>query len=130
LTPSLPRGLSILLVEDDTELGAVMTRWAGWVGASMDTATLGITALALAAVKTYDAVLLDLTLPDMDGSTVYARLVGVRPALASRVIVLTGRAVSETSEAFLRRTGCPLVLKPFDLEVLARQIARVNFAAA
>jgi two-component system OmpR family response regulator len=130
MTHALRRGLSLLLVEDDTELAEVMARWAAWVGATMDTAGLGSIALALAAAKTYDAVLLDLSLPDMDGERLYARLVGLRPALASRVIILTGGAVGQASQAFLYRTRCPVVLKPFDLESLARQIARLEFAAA
>lgn len=130
MTPPLPRGLSLLLVEDDTELAAVMTRWAAWVGATVDTAASGGTALTLAAARSYDAVLLDLTLPDMDGAAVYAGLAKVRPGLASRVIILTGGAVSAASQAFLDRTRCPVVLKPFDLESLARQIATLEFAAA
>lgn len=130
LTPSLRRGLSLLLVEDDAELAGVMTRWAAWVGATVDTAALGATALTLAAARSYDAVLLDLTLPDMDGGTVYASLVGVRPRLASRVIILTGGAVSLASQSFLDRTRCPVVMKPFELESLARKIAALEFAAA
>ncbi len=130
LTPPLLRGLSLLLVEDDTELADVMTRWAAWVGATVDTAALGGTALTLAAARTYDAVLLDLTLPDMDGEAVYASLVGIRPVLASRVIILTGGPVSLASQAFLHRTRCPVVLKPFDLENLAQQIATLESAAA
>jgi DNA-binding response OmpR family regulator len=130
VTPSLPRGLSLLLVEDDTELANVMTRWAAWVGATVDTAALGGTALTLAAATTYDAVLLDLTLPDMGGEAVYTRLVEVRPVLASRVIILTGGAVSLASQAFLHRTRCPVVLKPFDLDSLARQIATLESRAA
>jgi DNA-binding NtrC family response regulator len=130
LTPPLPRGLSLLLVEDDADLTDIMVRWAVWVGAKMDTAALGRTALTLAAGRAYDAVLLDMTLPDMGGEAVYGSLVGLRPGLASRVVILTGGAVSDESQGFLHRTRCPVVLKPFDLEALARQIARLKFAAA
>jgi two-component system NtrC family sensor kinase len=130
LTPLMPRGLSLLLVDDDADLTDIMVRWAVWVGATMDTAALGRTALTLAAVRAYDAVLLDMALPDMDGEAVYGSLVGLRPGLASRVVILTGGAVSHESQGFLHRTRCPVVLKPFDLEALARQIARLKFAAA
>jgi CheY-like chemotaxis protein len=130
LTPHLLRGLSLLLVEDDLALASVMSHWATWVGASMDTASLGAEALALTAQRSYDLVLLDLTLPDMDGSEVYARLVEVAPGLASRVIILTGGAVSVSARSFLARTSCPVVLKPFDLESLAREIVTLNCAAA
>lgn len=130
MTPHLSPGLSLLLVEDDDELAVIMSRWATWVGASMDTTALGRTGLALAAANRYDAVLLDLTLPDMEGSAMYESLVRLRPGLASRIILLTGGAGDEASDAFLHQARCPVLLKPFDLDVLARQIARLDSAAA
>jgi len=129
LTPHLLRNLSLLLVEDDRVLAGVMTRWVNWLGATLDTAELGATALSLVAEKKYDVVLLDLTLPDMKGDAVYAGMVKVRPDLASRVIILTGGAINGEAKAFLRSTHCPVVLKPFELEKLARQIVTLNRAA-
>ncbi len=130
LAVRIPRGLSILLVEDDIALAGVMSHWARWVGAAMDTAAFGAEALVFAAQKSYDAVLLDLTLPDMGGWTVYDRMIELRPLLASRVIVFTGGAMNNASRAFLDRTSCPVVLKPFELETLARQITNLKCAAA
>jgi CheY-like chemotaxis protein len=129
LTPHLLRNLSLLLVEDDAVLAGVMTRWVHWLGATLDTAGLGAAALSMAAEKKYDVVLLDLSLPDMKGEEVYAGLVKARPDLASRVIILTGGATNKEAKAFLRSTHCPVVLKPFELENLARQIVTLNRAA-
>ena len=127
--PPVLAGLSLLLVEDDAELASVMKRWAVWLGVKMDAASLGSDALRLVVEKSYDAVLLDLTLPDMDGSVVYQRLAELCPILGSRVIILTGGAVNDRARAFLEKTSCPVVLKPFDLVSLARQIAQVDRAA-
>jgi DNA-binding response OmpR family regulator len=129
VTPHLPHGFSLLLVEDDVELAEVMRRWAAWVGVSMDVASRGADALRLVMEKSYDAVLLDLTLPDMDGPAVYERLVELCPILAHRILILTGGAVNGEGKAFLENTNCPVVLKPFDLVSLARQIAEVDRAA-
>ena len=129
VTPHLPHGLSLLLVEDDAELVTVMSRWAAWVGVSMDAAPRGADALRLVMEKSYDAVLLDLSLPDMDGPALYERLVELCPNLAPRIIILTGGAVNVRSRTFLAGTSCPVVLKPFDLVTLARQIAEVDQAA-
>lgn len=129
VTPHLPRGLSLLLVEDDAGLAGVLARWAAWVGVNMDIAANGGEALRLVTEKSYDAVLLDLTLPDLDGGAVYELMVKLCPSLAARVIVLTGGAVSGKAEAFLKETRCPVVMKPFDLVSLARQIAQVDWAA-
>jgi CheY-like chemotaxis protein len=130
LARQVPRGLSVLLVEDDIALAGVMSHWARWVGAAMDTASFGAEALVFAGRKSYDVVLLDMTLPDMEGWEVYDRMIELRPLLASRIIVLTGGAVNRASRAFLDRTNCPVVLKPFELETLARQITKLNCAAA
>jgi hypothetical protein len=65
----------------------------------------------------------------MKGEAVYAGLVKACPDLASRVIILTGGATNGEAKAFLRSTHCPVVLKPFELENLARQIVTLNRAA-
>jgi CheY-like chemotaxis protein len=127
--PHLPHGLSLLLVEDDADLAGVMGRWAAWVGVRMDAASRGADALRLVVERSYDAVLLDLTLPDMDGPTLYDRLVELCPILAPRIIILTGGAVNGRGRTFLEGTDCPVVLKPFDLVSLARQIAQIERAA-
>jgi CheY-like chemotaxis protein len=129
VTPHLRSGFSLLLVEDDSELAGVMSRWAAWVGVNMDAAARGGDALRLVMEKSYDAVLLDLSLPDMAGPAVYERLVELCPVLGSRIIILTGGAVNGAAEAFLDGTSCPVVLKPFDLVSLAHQIAQVDQAA-
>ncbi len=129
VTPHLPPGLSLLLVEDDLELAAVMRRWAAWIGVSLDVATQGADALRLVTEKSYAAVLLDLSLPDIEGSALYDGLVALCPVLASRVIILTGGAVNGQGRTFLAATSCPVVLKPFDLLSLARQIAQLDQAA-
>ncbi|MEA2723321.1 MAG: two-component system, NtrC family, sensor kinase [Gemmatimonadales bacterium] len=129
VTPHLPQGLSLLLVEDDLELAAVMQRWAAWVGVSLDVATRGADALRLIIEKSYAAVLLDLSLPDIEGPTLYDGIVTLCPHLASRVIILTGGAVTGQGRTFLEATSCPVMLKPFDLLSLARQIAELDQAA-
>jgi CheY-like chemotaxis protein len=129
VTPYLPQGLSLLLIEDDLELAAVMRRWAAWVGVSLDVASRGADALQLVTKKSYAAVLLDLSLPDIEGPALYDGLVALCPLLASRVIILTGGAVNGQGRTFLEATSCPVVLKPFDLLSLARQIAQLDQAA-
>lgn len=129
MTPLLPQGLSLLLVEDDLELAAVMQRWASWVGVTMDSASRGADALLLVRAKSYHAVLLDLSLPDMDGPALYEHLVELSPLLAPRIIILTGGAVNGRSRTFLEGTRCPVMLKPFDLLSLAREIAQLEQVA-
>jgi CheY-like chemotaxis protein len=126
----IPRGLSLLLIEDDVALATVMRHWARWVDVAMDAVSLGADALDLVAQRAYDVVLLDLTLPDMEGWDLFKRMTALQPVLASRVIVLTGGAITEPSKEFLLQTRCAVLLKPFDLEALGRQLVSVKYSAA
>jgi len=65
-----------------------------------------------------DLVLLDLHLPQMSGATFYLALTRRWPRLADRIVLMTGDSFPEMEHwpADLRR--CPLLLKPFTLELL------------
>jgi CheY-like chemotaxis protein len=65
-----------------------------------------------------DLVLLDLHLPQMSGATFYIALTRRWPRLADRIVLMTGDTFAEQEHwpADLRR--CPLLLKPFTLDLL------------
>ena len=60
-------------------------------------------------------VLCDLSLPDLSGIQIYARVAGERPELKKRFVVMTGGAVSTESRDFLESYEGPLLNKPFTL---------------
>src|SRR5258708_12979332 len=78
----------ILLVEDDPRLGEMLSEYLGQAGFRMTVAPLGATALELLSGTEYDAVVLDLMLPDMDGLDVCRRL---RTTSDTPVLMLPGR---------------------------------------
>ncbi|HEY2276034.1 MAG TPA: response regulator, partial [Steroidobacteraceae bacterium] len=58
----------VLVVEDDPRLAEMLSEYLGQAGFRITVATAGASALRrLAAEASYDAVVLDLMLPDMDG---------------------------------------------------------------
>jgi DNA-binding response OmpR family regulator len=60
-------------------------------------------------------------MPDVSGTQIFQRWRREQPALAERVIFITGDIVSVDLQEFLRSTGRPFLAKPFELEdVLAR----------
>jgi PAS domain S-box-containing protein len=63
----------------------------------------------------FDLILCDLMMPDMSGMEFYEWLVSIRPEEASRVVFLTGGAVSARADEFLRGVSNPRVEKPFDV---------------
>ena len=78
----------ILLVEDDTRLAEMLCEYLGGAGFRVAVAALGGSAMEMLASSEYAAVVLDLTLPDMDGLDVCRQL---RATSSTPVLMLTAR---------------------------------------
>jgi CheY-like chemotaxis protein len=74
------------------------------------------------AGDTFDLILSDVMMPGMSGLDFYEALLGRDPDLARRVVFLSGGAVSERADAFLRSVPNPLINKPFTLAVLTQKV--------
>jgi two-component system nitrogen regulation response regulator GlnG len=118
MSPSLAR---VLLVEDDTEVAAVLRDALNTLGYPVQVAVNGAKALRLLPLYRPDVVLLDLALPGMPGDVVLGRLRLADPGLP--VIVVTGNTDVERARNTLTRGAFDYVAKPFDLEVLASILA-------
>ncbi|MGD1217341.1 MULTISPECIES: response regulator [Streptomyces] len=114
----------VLVVEDDPQLvrALVINLQARKYG--VDAAPDGATALRLAAARQPDVVLLDLGLPDMDGTDVIKALRGWTRV---PVVVLSARQASDEKVAALDAGADDYVTKPFSMdELLARLRAAVR----
>ncbi len=72
-------------------------------------------------------------MPALGGRDLLERVRAERPALAARLVFVSGDSASEETRAFLRAAGRPLLRKPFAiarLETLLDAIARGDAAAA
>ncbi|PYN50067.1 MAG: hypothetical protein DMD94_27425 [Candidatus Rokuibacteriota bacterium] len=67
----------------------------------------------------YDLVTLDLRMPDINGATLWQRLVAAQSPLAQRVAFITGDTVDAATQQFLASTGRPFIGKPVDMQQLA-----------
>ena len=117
--------MRILLVEDDAVLGRVMQRSLSDAGHRVDLAVTLSEARHFWSVQTFDAVLLDLNLPDGNG------LAALREARARRdatpTLVLTARNRTDERIAGLDAGADDYLGKPFELaEVEARLRALVR----
>jgi len=70
----------------------------------------------------FDAVILDLAMPQMHGMAFLARLREAAPALAERVLVVHGGTLDEATQDALEARGIGRLAKPFDMEHLARLV--------
>jgi two-component system, OmpR family, KDP operon response regulator KdpE len=108
----------VLVVDDDPQLLRALRITLRASGYDVVTAPDGATALREAASAHPDAVVLDLGLPDMDGTEVLA---GLRPWFTGPVLVLSARAGSRDKVDALDGGADDYVTKPFDMdELLAR----------
>ena len=78
----------ILLIEDDTRLAEMVCDYLGGAGFHVERAGNGASGLALQARDIFDAIVLDLMLPDMDGLDVCRR---IRPRASVPILMLTAR---------------------------------------
>jgi len=117
--------MRILVVEDDTSLSRQLARALADAGYAIDCAADGERADFLARTETYDAVVLDLGLPRIDGMTV---LRGWRNSgLAVPILVLTARGSWHETIQGIDQGADDYVSKPFRIEeVLARVRALIR----
>jgi signal transduction histidine kinase/CheY-like chemotaxis protein len=118
----LPRGGTVLIVEDEMALAAAVTDALQDAGYVVTHAADGEDALALVTRQPFDLVICDLKMPRLDGQAFYASLVQAVPALASRVIFVTGDVAGTQAERFLEGSGCRWLEKPFRLADLLKAV--------
>ena len=109
----------VLIVEDEPALLRALQINLRARGYEVTTSTAGVQALAEAARRPPDAVLLDLGLPDLDGTDVIREL---RAWTAVPVLVLSGRTGSEDKIGALDAGADDYVTKPFAMEELLARL--------
>jgi two-component system, OmpR family, phosphate regulon response regulator OmpR len=108
----------ILIVDDDPRLAAMVSEYLGEAGFRVSVAPAGGSALERLTHEPYDAVVLDLMLPDIDGLEVCRRLRGTS---APPVLMLTARGDAMDRVVGLEMGADDYLPKPFEpRELLAR----------
>ena len=111
--------MRVLIVEDETKLAAVIRRGLQAEGIAADTTPRGEDALWMAGSTDYDAVILDVMLPGIDGFEVCRRLREDR--VWAPIVMLTARDAVQDRIAGLDGGADDYLVKPFSFgELLAR----------
>jgi signal transduction histidine kinase len=114
----------VLAVDDEPLVVNALRRALGaeWELVHAATADAGLAHLEKERV---DAVLCDLMMPEKSGIEFYEELRARDPAVARRVVFLTGGGFTPAAQAFLESTENPVLEKPFDREALRAALERL-----
>jgi two-component system OmpR family response regulator len=116
--------MRVLVVEDEAKLAALLQRGLREEGHAADVAGTGADAVWMARARDYDAIVLDVMLPDLDGFEVCRRLRA--DGVWTPVVMLTARDAVADRIAGLDTGADDYLVKPFDFDEL---LARLRAAA-
>ena len=111
---------TVLLVDDEGEFVDVLAERLEARGLTVDTAENGELALEKAGKRPFDAIVLDMAMPGMDGIQTLEGLLRINPDL--QVILLTGRATLGQAVEAMKLGALDFLEKPVDIETLVAKI--------
>lgn len=112
----------LLIIDDEIIVGKRLLQVFGKMGFEVEVFTSGAPALAALAERTFNVVVTDLKMADMDGMAVLAAVRELHPA--TKVIIITGYALPETAAEAFRLGVFAFITKPFRLDELKQVILR------
>jgi CheY-like chemotaxis protein len=118
---------SVLLVEDDSQTARVTSDALEQLGYTCEWLPGGGKVLETVSASRFDAIMLDLIMPDVDGFAVLECLKSRKPELLRRVVVTTGmpaKYLNAIDDAIDRSRICGVVQKPVDFGQLRHLLHR------
>jgi signal transduction histidine kinase/CheY-like chemotaxis protein len=115
-------GIRVLLVDDEEMIRRPMARFLAKRGAEVTEAGDGVQALERLAGLDPHVILADLRMPKMDGAELYSRLQAERPALAERVLFLSGDITQLAGRGLAPVSRERVLVKPVELAELERRL--------
>ncbi len=113
----------LLLVEDDPLLGEALEVALSGKGFDVRLARSGAEALETASAESFDLVLQDVRLPDLDGLDLLKELLQMQPQL--HALVMTGQATVEMAVKAMQLGAYDFLTKPFSVDMLLLKLERV-----
>ena len=104
----------ILIVDDEPSIGralGIILKRDGYEATHAQSGELGQVALR---EEVFDAMIVDLRLPDMRGDVFLHVAVSLQPHLLEHTLFITGD-ISPKADALVEAANCPMLRKPFDL---------------
>jgi CheY-like chemotaxis protein len=119
------RNKHVLVVDDDIELALTYQELLQAHGYQASTAANGREALKLVLNSEVDAILCDLSMPELAGDLFYREVGRARPRLLKRFVFLTANADNPLYETFLKSVTVPVIAKPASVDSVLEKLTAV-----
>jgi DNA-binding NtrC family response regulator len=113
---------SILVVDDDAEVRKTLSSILSEEGYSVETVENGKQATRVAEKSHFDVALIDIKLPDMEGTELLQRLKEKQPHMV--MIIITGFPTLENAINTINEGADGYILKPYDVQKLLEMIKK------
>jgi DNA-binding NtrC family response regulator len=113
---------NILVVDDDTGVRKTLSSILLQEGYSVETVENGKQAIRASEKSRFDVALIDIKLPDMEGTELLHRLKEKQPHMVE--IIITGFPTLENAMKTVNEGADGYILKPFDIQKLLEMIKR------
>jgi len=112
----------ILIVDDDENIRKVLATILKDEGFSVDTAENGRKAIKKTETNFYNLALIDIRLPDMEGTTLLTKMKDTTPKM--RKIIMTGYPSLESAVEALNKGAHNYLVKPLDIEKVIAMVKK------
>lgn len=117
-------GEKVLLVDDEKDFIEALGERMENRGMDVSTTTSAKDAIKRVKEEAYDAIVLDLQMPEMDGIEALKAIKKINPDM--QVILLTGYATVEKGIEAMKLGAMDLIEKPTDIETIAEKIKKAQ----
>ncbi|WP_168732990.1 hybrid sensor histidine kinase/response regulator [Aliigemmobacter aestuarii] len=116
--------LDVLIVEDNLTNRIVLEEMVTRLGHDVALAENGLIGVRMAAARRFDVILMDVSMPEMDGPTATGEIRRAGASRKSRVIAVTAHSMPEEIERFRKAGMLDILTKPIARAALERPIGR------
>ncbi len=122
------RRLRVLAVDDEPVLRLVIERFLTAAGHDVAVVDGGVAAHERLLAEDFDVIVSDRAMDDLDGDSLYLRVIAARPEYRGRFVFLSGSTLDRLPDA-AREHGCLFVAKPFEKAELIRAVESLAMEA-
>ena len=124
--PSVKKDARILVIDDEPSIRQLLEKSLSRAGYSVDVITDASSTVEIIDAHTiYDVIISDIRMPGMNGLELYTHIVRKMPAMANRIIFITGDVMGADIKAFISSNKIPYLAKPFKLKALEEMIDNI-----